>query len=360
MSTHVNIRQLTAEPAIHTYFDVVPESPDTTMVTWFAFEGKPLRRGRVMIAERDGGNAVAVMACDGNPHCGAHQGWLDNEHVFFSADGAVHVANRGGGIVQHCTGAVDTIHQATRRGLAHSNGIRAYGGSPSSEQACYRVDLGSGTMTELLDRATAFAFLADHVDLSGVPEESMNFQHTKWAPDGRQWFVVFANEIWRRRNPDTPRVKVILTADEHGGNLRFIDTFGHHPNWLPDGSGIYAFAHGGRNTVLRWDATGGSSTVLARLPCEGHPCVSPDGLRLVSDGIGWPCPDRCAVVLHEPHSGHTETIHEMDFPVAQWQTLHPPKRICHPHPVWSVDGRRIYFNGIVGDMPRLYVAEMAA
>lgn len=352
------VRPLTTDPAIHTYFDVVPESPDGGHVTWFAFDGKPLTHGRVVVANRDGSDPVNVTHCRGNAHCGAHQGWLDSDHIFFAADGQVQVAHRSGRVVQRYDGAVDTIHQASRRALVHSNGIRKAEGTPPKEQACYRIDLTDGTMVDLLDRATAFSLIADHVDLTGVDEESMNFQHTKWSPDGTQWFVVFANEIWRRTHPGVPRVKVILAAAGDGSDLRFVDSFGHHPNWLPDGSGIYAFADGGKKTVVRWGDRGGEPAVLARFPAEGHPCVSPDSRWITSDTHHWPSPGRGAVLLHDLQSGETQTMHETDCPTVPWQTDHPPAMVCHPHPVWSADGQRVYFNAVLNEMPQLCVANL--
>ena len=34
-------------------------------------------------------------------------------------------------------------------------------------------------------------------------------------------------------------------------------------------------------------------------------------------------------------------------------------RVNHPHPVFSADGKRIYFNVNAGDWTQLYVAELA-
>ena len=349
------VTRLSEQAAIHTYFDVVPESPDGTHVTYFAFDCKPLAHGTVMISERDGTNAVAVTACPGHPHTGAHQGWLDNEHINFSAEGQVHVAERSGAIVQQCSGAIDTLDQAQRRGLIHSGGLRKCGGQPEKE-ACWRVDLDSGEMVEVLDRETAAGVIADAFDLSQVPDESLTFKHTKWAPDGKSWFVVFNTLGYKKEHPETPHIKVIIAADEDGDDLRLIGSFGHHPNWLPDSSGIYAFA--GRKTVVRWSARGGEPETLAELPCEGHPCVSPDGKRLACDGFGWPAEGQAGVVLRDLESGTTETLVEMDYPRVEWQTQHPPQQICHPHPVWSHDGRRLYLNAIEGELPAFYAMDL--
>ena len=353
MNTYRPAKRISDQPGIHAYFDVIPESPDGEMVTWFAFDGKPLTAGKVMLAERDGSYPVEVKGCNGSAHVGARQGWLDEDHIYFSAAGCIYIADRKGKVVDKLAGAIDTIHQGSRRGLTHSACLRGSGGRSPEKKACYRIDIDTGELIELLDLDRAAALLAEHADLTGVPRETLAFKHTKWAPDGRQWIVVLTNEGYRRKvDSSVPRIKVILAADENGDDLRFIDSFGHHPNWMPDSSGIYAFA--GPKTVFFWNERGGGKRSMAEPPCEGHPCVSPNLQWMSTDACGYPGKDKAAVVLCGIHSGAVEILAEMDYPVVQWQTGHPPGRVCHPHPVWSPDGGRLYFNAIEGRMPFLY------
>jgi hypothetical protein len=79
---------------------------------------------------------------------------------------------------------------------------------------------------------------------------------------------------------------------------------------------------------------------------------------MTSDAHFWPVKDRGAVLIHDLQTGETETMHETDCPIVEWQTSHPPKQVCHPHPVWSADGRRVYFNAVVNEMPQLCVADV--
>lgn len=348
---------LTEPPSIHTYFDVIPESPDSKHITYFRFNGKLLDRGTVFIADRSGENPVKVMDCDGSPHCGAHQGWLDNEHIYFSAQGEINIAHLSGQIAHKCPGSVDTIDQKTKRGLTHSAGIVRCGGKTEKE-ACWRVDIESGKMVELLDRRKAIKIVSNSFDLKDVPVETLAFKHTKWAPDGEEWFVVFTTEHLCRNNPDIPRIKVIIAADKDGNDPRLIGSFGHHPNWLPDSSGIYAFDNSGKHRVAVWDSRGNGPRIKAELPCEGHPCISPDGRLLACDSHNWPSPERMAVVIQDLETRKTETVVEMNNPEVKWQKQHPPGRIGHPHPVWSHDGKRLYFNGIEDQMPALYAVNI--
>lgn len=349
-----------ADLAIHTYFDVIPESPDGRHVTWFAFDGPPLHQGRVMIGDRDGGASVSVRHCDGSPHSGAHQGWLDNDHIFFSSGGRLFIADLRGRIVQEFAGAIDTVHQASRRGLFSTHNLRDGSAESSPPEACWSMDLDHGTLTELLNFSTAYALLREFQDLAGVAPETLTFKHTKWAPDGRDWFVVFTNESALRAHPGMPRVKVLVAARDDGRDARIVGSFGHHPNWMPDGTGIYAFAAGRENRLLCWPRAGGDPETLAVLPCEGHPCVHPDQKRIATDAVHWPRADRAAIVLQDLAPGANETLFEMPFPRVEWQTLHPPRCICHPHPVWSANGRRLYFNATEGETPRFCVMDFGA
>lgn len=346
-------------PSVHTYFDVIPESPDGQRVTWFAFDGKPLVSGEVMITNRSNGEEVTIARCAGAPHCGASQGWLDAEHVYFSSNGEVNVADVNGTIVQRLPGSIDTINQPTRRGLTYSLHIRKAGGTPPKEGRCWRVDVDKGELVELLDVKRAHDFLSKHVDLTGLPPERMMFQHAKWAPDGRKWFVVFKTEGKKNEFPELPWVKVMLAADDNGDNLRLIGDFGHHPNWLPDSSGIYGFGSGKQRKLLRWDAEGGPPTVMATTSRgEGHPCVSPDGRWLAHDGISYENPDGTGVLLHDLSTGESEELFKTPMPRLEWQKQHPPARPCHCHPVWSPDGKRLYFNGVENELPKLFWMEL--
>jgi hypothetical protein len=83
MKTSRPVVKLTAGPSIHTYFDVILESPDRRHITYFTIGGKPSDHGTVFIAERDGTEPGTVKSVPGSPHGGACRGWLDNGHIYF-------------------------------------------------------------------------------------------------------------------------------------------------------------------------------------------------------------------------------------------------------------------------------------
>ncbi|WP_309383628.1 hypothetical protein [Cerasicoccus frondis] len=346
-------RVVAAAPAIHTYFDVVPESPDGKRLVYFRFDGKPLTWGTVVIQERATGREVEVTHCPGIPHSGAKQGWLDNDHIYFSSDSQIYIATAEGQITQKFAGSINTFCPTTRRGLASSSNWHG-AGRPPKECAIYRIDIEDESLHELLDRDQAWEVVAAQMDLTGVRRDLLHFKNSKWAPGGKRWFTVFTNEKDLPEHPDQPRVKVLIAADDQGGNVKLIGEFGHHPKWMPDGSAIYAFS-GGNGAIAIWDADTGESRLLCRMPDEGHPSVHPDGKSILSDGYEN---GEVAVYWQDLRTGETQELSRAPHPEVDWQKQHPPYQVCHAHPVWSHDGQRIYFNATVGEFPELRMIEV--
>lgn len=343
---------LAASPAIHTYFDVCPESPDGKRVVYFQFDGKPLTDGKVMVMSREDGSVNEIIHCAGIPHSGAKQGWLDNEDIYFSSDSEIFIASAAGEIKQRFPGSINTFCPETRRGLASSVNWRGEG-KPPKEAAIYRIDIHDESMHELLDREQAIDLCAANMDMSGVNQDFLFFKNSKWAPGGKRWFSVFTNEKMLKENPDLIRVKVLIAADDQGNNARLIGEFGHHPKWSPDGSFVYAFGSGG-GQICAWDGETGERRDFCRMPGEGHPSLDPSGRWMVSDS--YDDENRLvAIHCHDIQSGETVELYRGPHPHVDWQTQHPPNQICHAHPVWSSDGNRIYFNAVTDDMPELRV-----
>ena len=112
----------------------------------------------------------------------------------------------------------------------------------------------------------------------------------------------------------------------------------------------------GRGPVLV-DCRTGAVEKNAELPPfpGGHPSLCPDGQLFVTDARlessegsrrFW------GVVVGDFASGEHELVHSFDNSkgATSW-------RRSHPHPVFSPDGRRIYFNVSSDKWTRLYVAE---
>jgi Tol biopolymer transport system component len=124
-----------------------------------------------------------------------------------------------------------------------------------------------------------------------------------------------------------------------------------HPSWWPDSRHIFEVGH------LIFDTDGGPQRRLSGIPNlrGSHPSVSPDGTLLVTDGLSDPAgggPNEWGIVVADVRGGRWVLLHsfEQSRGAKSW-------RRNDPHPAFSVDGRRIYYNVSDGPFTRLFVAE---
>jgi hypothetical protein len=124
-----------------------------------------------------------------------------------------------------------------------------------------------------------------------------------------------------------------------------------HPAWHPDSKRYIQMGH------ILLDTGGGPETRIRNIPVlrGQHLGVNPAGTLFVSDGrsepIGGP-PDEWAVLVGDLRGDKYEVIHRFvgNRGAKSW-------RVSHPHPVFSDDGRRIYYNVNAGEHTQLFVAE---
>jgi hypothetical protein len=126
-----------------------------------------------------------------------------------------------------------------------------------------------------------------------------------------------------------------------------------HPAWHPDSRHIYEVGN------LLFDVEKPSSQYERvkdlPVPRGSHPAVSPDGRLMVTDGI---CdtyggkPGEWGIIVGDMRGGKWTLVHSFDQSkgAKSW-------RVSHPHPVFSADGKRIYFNVSDGEFTRLLCAE---
>lgn len=124
-----------------------------------------------------------------------------------------------------------------------------------------------------------------------------------------------------------------------------------HPAWHPDSKHIIEVGN------VLYDSDGGASTKIKDLPYlpGTHPSVSPDGKLQVTDGVADACgakPKEWGIVVGDMRGGKWALVHSFDQSqgAKSW-------RVSHPHPAFSADGKRIYFNVSDGPFTRLFVAE---
>jgi Tol biopolymer transport system component len=156
------------------------------------------------------------------------------------------------------------------------------------------------------------------------------------------------------RSPKGSTREGLLCYDLIAKKFVFMQPRWGHPAWHPDSRQILNIRSEG---VFLIDSETGQVQSNPRLPPfpGGHPSLSPDGKLFVTDtqleSFGGSRGD-WGVVVGDISSGQHEIIHRFDNTqgAMSW-------RRSHPHPVFSHDGRRIYFNASDGDWTRLLVAE---
>ena len=126
-----------------------------------------------------------------------------------------------------------------------------------------------------------------------------------------------------------------------------------HPAWHPDSKHIIEVGN------VMYDSDNGEVTHFKDLPYlpGTHPSVSPDGKLQVTDGVADKLgakPKEWGIVVGDMRGGKWALVHSFDQSqgAKSW-------RVSHPHPAFSADNKRIYFNMSDGPFTRLMVAERA-
>ena len=149
-------------------------------------------------------------------------------------------------------------------------------------------------------------------------------------------------------------VAEVRAGQERGFELsdRMREQWGH-PGWFPDSRHLIVASN------TRIDTTaGGPAVKIPDLLHQGgdHPSVSPDGKLFVKDGplanIGG-APGEWGVTVCDIRGRSFQILHRFqnEAGAKSW-------RKNHPHPIFSADGKRIYFNVNEGPWTQLLVAEI--
>jgi hypothetical protein len=126
-----------------------------------------------------------------------------------------------------------------------------------------------------------------------------------------------------------------------------------HPGWAPDSRHVFEMG----NILIDIEREEFTYSKLKDVPNlrGSHPSVSPDGRLMVTDGFAEAAggePGEWGIMVADMRGGRWVLLDRFDQSkgAASW-------RRSHPHPAFSADGRRIYYNVSDGEFTRLRVAE---
>lgn len=343
--------------AIHAYFNAAPESPDGRAVLFYASVAPDGQTGEIRIRERATGRerVIASNVTTEDAHRVACQQWASRGRKVVFHD------LRGG---EWLVVAVDVARVQERvlargwqLGWGQANGdvVPIYG--PHWNPGDHR-DLGLlGVETGEIRVAVA----ADSVK-SAYPqwvaerfgEKPLSVFFPVISPDLHRVFFKMATPGGGDFRSSKASIRLGLVCYDLGeGRFRFLRESWGHPAWHPDSRTIIEKGH------LLIDSDDGAVRRIPELPGfhGDHPTVSPDGRLFATDttleSFGGTEKEWGVVVGDLRGHGHV-IVHRFDNAggARSW-------RRSHPHPVWSADGRRIYFNVSGGPWTQLHVAEAA-
>ena len=350
--------------SIHTYFNVSPESPDGKYVVYYTSTTPEGHTGEIRIQERATGKETVLVRnldCE-DAHRVACQQWVSKGRKILFHD------LRKGEMV------AATVDITTGQERVLAKGRMVSWGQPDSDWApIYGTHFQPGKYTdvELLNVETGeiktlvtgkqvkAAYLEEIRKLYGEKDISTPFGTL--SPDGKLIFFKLsaANNEYKPlpdgqlkwpRSYQSDREGLVCFDIEHSKLLFFRRNWGH-PAWDPSSKKFINVP----NVMI--DAYTGEERPIPNLPKfpGQHLSVGPDGTMFVTDtqltSFGG-AKGEWGVAVCDMRGGNWTMVAK--FQGAEGATTW---RKNHPHPAFSADGKRIYYNVNQGTYTRLYVAE---
>jgi hypothetical protein len=345
--------------SIHTYFNTSPENPDGRWVLFYASNTPEGHRGEIRIRERATGSEIvlAEKVSVEDAHRAACQQWLSGgRRVAFhtvSDDGLcqVHVVD-----LESRQARVMAEDRQIGFGQPMHDLLPLYGPhwNPGSHRGLELLNVETGQIapTNLTPEAIQAAYpdwTAKH-----YADEPISVFFPLLSPDASRVLFKLASPAGGnfRSGQASKRLGLFCYDLKNSGFLFQQESWGH-PAWHPNSRDV--LNTNGRVT----DSDSGQVTVMPgrqRFP-GSHPSYSPDGKLFTTDVLadGEPFNGQTgswAVVVGDLRTGQYVKLHQFDNSrgARSW-------RVSHPHPAFSPDGKRIYFNVSDGAWTQLYVAE---
>ncbi|MEY4379319.1 MAG: hypothetical protein RLZ85_1200 [Verrucomicrobiota bacterium] len=345
-----------ARHSLHAYFNACPESPDGRYVLYYTSGAADGETGDLRILERSSGRET-IIARDirtEDAHRAACQQWSGGgKQVLYHnlRDGrwSVHA-------VDIATGRDRVLAQDRQLGFGSATGRWApvYGchWNPGAHRDLELIDVASGETLVAVTAAETVARYGEWIERR-LGSRDLTLFFPVMSPDESKVFfkpcVPGGGQSFRGMSVSKREGKIVYDLRQRKF-LGLIEQWGH-PSWSPDSAAIFE-----KGNFLQDPATRKSSPRFAPSCFSDHPTLSPDGALFVTDADvskrPFGRPDAWAV-------GVGSTQHDDFVVVDLFDNSQGAKswRHNHPHPAFSADGMRIYYNVNDGPWTRLMVAE---
>lgn len=342
---------------LHTYYLLNPESPDGTKVVFYASKDLAGHIGDIVVVDRASGTETTLVE---NVHtedahrCALQQWTLNGKAIAYHE-----VIDKRWRVM---TVDVETkekkiVAQDRQLGFGRGDGhtLPMYGchWNPGEYRDLYLGDLKTGDVTATCKIGDVEKKYGDYLrkQFEGKPT-SIAFPCI--SPDHkRAFFKMSAGGGGEEYMGKVSQRQGIVFYDFEKGEITTMREKWGHPAWHPD-----SFHWIEMGNIL-FDADGKSQTRITGIPIlrGQHLAVSPNAKVWVQDGLAETndgTTGEWAVLVGDLKGDRSALISKFNNGrgARSW-------RRSHPHPVFSADGKRIYFNNNSGEHGQLMVAEIA-
>lgn len=357
----VSIRPVSATPGrhtIHSYYVCNPESPDGKYVLFYASTAANGHVGDVCIVERATGTEIVLASGvhTEDAHRAACQQWISGgKRVAFHdvVDGRWRVV-----IVDVATGAKSVVAQNRQLAFGNplGNELPLYGchWNPVDMRDLELLNVETGKSRITATAAEVTAQYGDWVkkEFAGKP---ISIFFPVISPDQKKVFLKIAagNGGDNFMSKAASHRQGLLVYDFDQAQFTYMRAKWGHPAWLADSSRIVEMG----NIVI--EASDGKTAQMPNVPVlDGmHPSTNPDMTLMVTDGLITKLDGAAGEwgVMVADLRGEKYAL------IDRFQNSRGANswRRNHPHPAFSADGRRIYYNVSQGEFTQLMVAEAA-
>jgi hypothetical protein len=363
---------------LHAYYTANPEHPDGSAVLLYSSRTAEAHEGEILVLQRETGEerVLARGVSTEDSHRAACQQWVCGGRTV-----VYHDVRQVGGREEWVVAGVDAAGGEARLlargrqlgwGQPHAGLVPLYGPhwDPGAHRDLDLLDVQSGECRTVLSAEAVRDAYPELIReefgaLAERPGHPLSIFFPTLSPDlSRVFFKLAAPLGGHYRSAGASKRAMLVCYDLTAGRLLFADRKWGHPAWHPDSQTILDVPH-----VLIDAASGHRRTLpgLPRLP-GSHPSWSPDGRLYVSDVLlarSGGAPGEWGIALVEPVGESDDSDKGSDGASQALALLHrfdhsrgaTSWRPCHPHPVFSADGERIYFCASSTRWSTLYVAE---